>query len=54
MKLGTGAVIAAGFVNAAKLSGIPYKDQRVVFLGAGSAGIGVADQIVEVSPLVFY
>eukprot|EP01127_Copromyxa_protea_P013573 TRINITY_DN3678_c0_g4_i1.p1 TRINITY_DN3678_c0_g4~~TRINITY_DN3678_c0_g4_i1.p1 ORF type:complete len:535 (-),score=146.30 TRINITY_DN3678_c0_g4_i1:59-1663(-) len=45
---GTGAVIASGFINAAQLSGVPYSQQRIVFLGAGSAGIGVADEIVEV------
>src|SRR5207247_1816266 len=28
-------------------SGIPVKDHRAVFLGAGSAGVGVAKQIVE-------
>eukprot|EP01027_Heterolobosea_sp_BB2_P014898 GEZU01021367.1.p1 GENE.GEZU01021367.1~~GEZU01021367.1.p1 ORF type:complete len:526 (+),score=230.69 GEZU01021367.1:92-1669(+) len=43
---GTGAVILAGFINAVKVAGIPLKDHRLVFLGAGSAGIGVADQIV--------
>jgi len=45
---GTGAVIAAGFINAVKTSGVSFKDQRIVFLGAGSAGIGVADQIADV------
>jgi malate dehydrogenase (oxaloacetate-decarboxylating)(NADP+) len=44
---GTGAVILAGFINAVKQSGTPAKDQRAVFLGAGSAGVGVAKQIVE-------
>lgn len=44
---GTGSVILAGFINAVKLSGVPVKDQRAVFLGAGSAGVGVAKQIVE-------
>jgi len=44
---GTGAVILAGFINAVKQSGVPAKDQRAVFLGAGSAGVGVAKQIVE-------
>lgn len=43
---GTGAVIASGYLNASKLQGVPLKDQRLVFLGAGSAGIGVADGIV--------
>jgi len=44
---GTGAVITAGFLNAAKLSGIPLDKHRLVFLGAGSAGVGVADAIVN-------
>lgn len=44
---GTGAVILAGFINAVKQSGVPAAEQRAVFLGAGSAGVGVAKQIVE-------
>lgn len=44
---GTGAVVLAGVINAVKQSGVPVKDQRAVFLGAGSAGVGVAKQIVE-------
>ncbi|KAF2753780.1 hypothetical protein EJ05DRAFT_494806 [Pseudovirgaria hyperparasitica] len=44
---GTGAVIAAGFINAVKASGVPAKDHKAVFLGAGSAGVGVAKQLVE-------
>jgi len=42
-------VIAAGFLNAAKLSVKSITEQRLVFFfGAGSAGIGVADAIVNV------
>ncbi|KAE8446140.1 hypothetical protein EG329_012512 [Mollisiaceae sp. DMI_Dod_QoI] len=44
---GTGAVILAGIINALKKTGKPVKDQRAVFIGAGSAGVGVAKQIVE-------
>ena len=44
---GTGAVVLGGIVSAVKQSGISVKDQRAVFLGAGSAGVGVAKQIVE-------
>ncbi|KAG9245312.1 malic enzyme, NAD binding domain-containing protein [Calycina marina] len=44
---GTGAVILAGIINALKVTGGAVKDQRAVFLGAGSAGTGVAKQIVE-------
>lgn len=44
---GTGAVILGGVINAVKRSGVPCKEHRAVFLGAGSAGVGVAKQIVE-------
>lgn len=44
---GTGAVILGGIVSAVKQSGVAVKDQKAVFLGAGSAGVGVAKQIVE-------
>lgn len=44
---GTGAVVLGGVINAVKRSGVPCKDHRAVFLGAGSAGVGVAKQIVE-------
>jgi malate dehydrogenase (oxaloacetate-decarboxylating)(NADP+) len=42
---GTGAVIAAGFVNAAAVADVPLGEQRIVFYGAGAAGQGVADAI---------
>ncbi|KAA8563744.1 hypothetical protein EYC84_011762 [Monilinia fructicola] len=44
---GTGAVILAGIINALRRTGVPIKDQRAVFMGAGSAGVGVAQQIVQ-------
>jgi malic enzyme len=44
---GTGAVILAGIINALKQTKIPVAEQRAVFMGAGSAGVGVAKQIVE-------
>ncbi|KAJ5674966.1 NADP-dependent malic enzyme [Penicillium maclennaniae] len=44
---GTGAVILGGVINAVKRSGLACKDQRAVFFGAGSAGVGVAKQIVD-------
>lgn len=40
-------MILGGVMNAVKRSGLPCKDHRAVFLGAGSAGVGVAKQIVE-------
>jgi malate dehydrogenase (oxaloacetate-decarboxylating)(NADP+) len=36
-----------GIINALKSTDIPIKDHRAVFMGAGSAGVGVAKQIVE-------
>ncbi|KAJ6779961.1 hypothetical protein PWT90_11115 [Aphanocladium album] len=44
---GTGAVVLGGYIGAVNLSGVPLEDQRLVFMGAGSAGVGVAKQIVE-------
>ena len=44
---GTGAVIMGGIIGAIKQSGTSPKDHRAVFLGSGSAGVGVAKQIVE-------
>lgn len=48
---GTGAVVLSGFLNAAKLSsaasGRPLKDHRILFLGAGSAGVGVGMQLLS-------
>lgn len=44
---GTGSVITAGIISAVKLAGIPVRDHKAIFLGAGSAGVGVAKQIVE-------
>lgn len=44
---GTGAVVLAGIISAVKRTGVPVRDQRAVFFGAGSAGVGVAKQIVE-------
>jgi malate dehydrogenase (oxaloacetate-decarboxylating)(NADP+) len=42
---GTGSVTVAGLVNAMRITGESLKEQRVLFLGAGSAGIGIADMI---------
>jgi len=42
---GTGAVVLAGIMAASRVSGIPFAHQRVVILGAGAAGIGIARQI---------
>ncbi|KAJ2822678.1 hypothetical protein IWW50_004111, partial [Coemansia erecta] len=44
---GTGSVILAGLISAVRQAGIPPQDQRFLFAGAGSAGVGVAKQIVQ-------
>jgi malate dehydrogenase (oxaloacetate-decarboxylating)(NADP+) len=48
---GTGAVVLSGFWNAAKLSseaaGRHLTDHRILFFGAGSAGVGVATQLMS-------
>lgn len=48
---GTGCVVLAGFLNAAALSsaasGLPLAAHRILFLGAGSAGVGVATQLIR-------
>lgn len=44
---GTAAVAVGTLMAACKAKGELLKDQRVVFAGAGSAGCGIADQIVK-------
>src|SRR5512141_2887230 len=39
---GTAAVAAAGMMAGCRVTGIPLTEQRVVILGAGAAGIGIA------------
>jgi malate dehydrogenase (oxaloacetate-decarboxylating) len=39
---GTAAVAVAGIIAGAHRTGVPLRDQRVVVLGAGAAGIGIA------------
>jgi malate dehydrogenase (oxaloacetate-decarboxylating)(NADP+) len=40
---GTAGITLAGMINAAKIKGTKLKDEKYLFLGAGSAGIGLAD-----------
>jgi malate dehydrogenase (oxaloacetate-decarboxylating) len=42
---GTGAITLAAAVSAVRVCGAPMRNQRVVILGAGTAGLGIADQI---------
>jgi len=44
---GTGAVVLSGFINSLRLAKLDPADVKLVFFGAGSAGIGVADMIVS-------
>ncbi len=44
---GTGAITLAAAISAVRVCGTPLRNQRVVIFGAGTAGVGVADQIRE-------
>jgi malate dehydrogenase (oxaloacetate-decarboxylating) len=42
---GTGAITLAAVISAVRVCGTPLRNQRVVIFGAGTAGVGIADQI---------
>jgi malate dehydrogenase (oxaloacetate-decarboxylating)(NADP+) len=42
---GTAGIVLAGMINAARLKGTNLKDEKYLFLGAGSAAIGLANLI---------
>ncbi|MCU1232567.1 MAG: Malate dehydrogenase (oxaloacetate-decarboxylating) [Candidatus Solibacter sp.] len=42
---GTGAITLAAAISAVRVCGTPLRNQRVVIFGAGTAGIGIADQL---------
>jgi len=42
---GTGAVVVAAVYGGCHVTGVPIREQKTIVFGAGTAGIGVADQI---------
>jgi malate dehydrogenase (oxaloacetate-decarboxylating) len=42
---GTGAITLAATLSAIKVTGVPMRDQKLLVFGAGTAGVGIADQL---------
>lgn len=42
---GTGAITLAAVLGAVRVAGTRLRDQRIVIFGAGTAGVGIADQL---------
>ena len=42
---GTGAITLAAALSAVKVTGMPMREQKLLVFGAGTAGVGIADQI---------
>ncbi|MFV5994665.1 NAD-dependent malic enzyme [Streptomyces sp. NPDC056231] len=42
---GTGAITIGAVLSALRVTGVPMREQRVVVFGAGTAGVGIADQL---------
>jgi malate dehydrogenase (oxaloacetate-decarboxylating)(NADP+) len=44
---GTAAIATAGIISASRATGRPFIQQKILFLGAGAAGFGIADMLVQ-------
>ncbi|WP_326810413.1 NAD-dependent malic enzyme [Streptomyces scopuliridis] len=42
---GTGAITLAAALSALKVTRVPFREQRLIVFGAGTAGVGIADQL---------
>ncbi|MEV7237920.1 NAD-dependent malic enzyme [Streptomyces sp. NPDC051020] len=42
---GTGAITIGAVLSALRITGVPMREQRVVVFGAGTAGVGIADEL---------